>query len=222
MRAKFTSLTPKLYEYLAAHNPRDAVLHDLAAETAALGSVSLMQISVEQGALLTLLAQLMSARYAVEVGTFTGYSAICIARGLAPGGRVLCCDVNQEWTAIARRYWARAGLAHGIELRLAPALETLRSLPTRPEIDFAFVDADKINYRRYYEELLPRLRPNGLIVFDNVLWMGQVADCTDHSESTEALRELNELLIRDERVEAVMIPVADGLTLARKRPVSTS
>jgi len=222
MHEKFTSLTPKLYEYLVAHTPQDGVLRDLAAETAALGSLSLMQISVEQGALLTLLARLMGARYAVEVGTFTGYSAICIARGLAPGGRVLCCDVNEEWTTIAQRYWARAGLAHRIELRLAPALDTLRSLPAHPEIDLAFVDADKTNYLRYYEELLPRLRPNGLIVFDNVLWMGQVAECTDHSESTEALRKLNDLLVRDERVDAVMIPVADGLTLARKRRGGTS
>ncbi|MFN8542973.1 MAG: class I SAM-dependent methyltransferase [Candidatus Binatia bacterium] len=218
MHEKFTRMTPELYTYLLAHNPpQDEVLRDLATETATLGGLSLMQIAVEQGAFLTLLARLMGARRAVEVGTFTGYSAITIARGLAPDGRLLCCDVNPEWTAVARRYWERAGLADRIELRLAPALETLQSLPRTPEIDLAFVDADKTNYRHYYEELLPRLRPNGLIVFDNVLWAGQVADPSDHDESTEALRALNAFVARDARVDAAMIPVADGLLLARKR-----
>ena len=218
MHEKFTALTPALYEYLVAHNPEpDPVLRDLAAETAALGPVSLMQVSVEQGAFLTLLGRLMGARRAVEVGTFTGYSAISIARGLVPEGRLLCCDVSGEWTAIARRYFARAGLAERIELRLAPALDTLRALPGVADIDLAFVDADKPNYRAYYEELLPRLRPNGVIIFDNVLWMGQVIDPTDRSESTEAIRALNDFVARDARVEAVMLPISDGITLARKR-----
>jgi caffeoyl-CoA O-methyltransferase len=159
----------------------------------------------------------MGARRAVEVGTFTGYSAISIARGLAPDGHLLCCDVNEEWAAIARRYFARAGLAERITLRIAPALETLRRLPPAPEIDLVFIDADKTNYRAYYEELLPRLRPNGLIIFDNVLWMGHVIDATDTSESTEAIRTLNDVLLRDERVDVVMLPVSDGITLARKR-----
>jgi caffeoyl-CoA O-methyltransferase len=218
MHEKFTALSPALYEYLVAHNPEpDAVLRDLAAETAALGPISLMQVSVEQGALLTQLARLMDARRAVEVGTFTGYSAISIARGLAPDGRLLCCDVSEEWTAIARRYFARAGLTERIELRIAPALDTLRALPPNPEIDLVFIDADKPSYRAYYEELLPRLRPNGVILFDNVLWMGQVIDATDHTESTEAIRALNDLVARDPRVEAVMLPISDGLTIARKR-----
>ncbi|HLK10525.1 MAG TPA: O-methyltransferase [Candidatus Binatia bacterium] len=218
MHAKFTAMTPDLYAYLVAHNPpEDDVLRDLAAETAALGPVSVMQVAAEQGALLTLLARLVGARLAVEVGTFTGYSAIAIARGLASGGRLLCCDVSAEWTAIARRYWTRAGLADRIELRLAPALETLRALPPAAEIDLAFVDADKPSYRAYYEELLPRLRPNGLLVFDNVLWSGQVADPAAHDESTAALRALNDHVARDPRVDAVMLPVADGLTLVRKR-----
>lgn len=218
MHDKFVRMTPQLYEYLLAHNPpQDDVLADLARETAALGPVSMMQIAVEQGAFLTLLARLIGARNAVEVGTFTGYSAISIARGLGPGGRLLCCDVNEEWTAVARRYWTRAGLADHIELRLGPALETLRALPLAPAIDLAFVDADKGNYRHYYEELLARVRPNGLIVFDNVLWMGQVADPSDQEESTRALRELNDLVSHDPRVDAVMLPVADGLMLTRKR-----
>jgi caffeoyl-CoA O-methyltransferase len=218
MQTKFTALTPPLYDYLLAHNPPcDDVLRDLAEETAALGPVSLMQVAVEQGALLTLLARLLGARRAIEVGTFTGYSAISIARGLAPEGRLLCCDVSERWTAIARRYFARAGLAERITLRLGPAIDTLRALPSTPDVDLAFVDADKPSYLAYYEALLPRLRPGGLVVFDNVLWMGQVIDATDHSEDTEAIRTLNDTIARDTRVESVMLPVADGLTLARKR-----
>ncbi len=218
MHEKFTALTPALYEYVVAHNPpQDEVLRDLAAETAALGPVSMMQIAVEQGALLTWLARLLGVRFAVEVGTFTGYSAISIARGLAPGGRLLCCDVSEEWTAIARRAWTRAGLADRIELRLGPALDTLRALPASPPIDLAFIDADKTSYRAYYEELLPRLSPSGVIVFDNVLWSGSVVDPAKTDESTVAIRELNDFVARDARVSAVMLPVADGITLARRR-----
>lgn len=218
MHEKFTALTPELYAYLVGHNPRpDAALRDLAAETAALGPISLMQVSVEQGAFLTLLARLLGARRALEVGTFTGYSAISIARGLAPDGHLLCCDVSEEWTAIARRYFARTGLQDRITLRLAPALETLRTLPHRAEIDLAFVDADKTSYRAYYEKILPRLRPNGLLVLDNVLWMGRVVDPSDQDESTRAIRELNDAIAADARVESVMLPVSDGLTLVRKR-----
>jgi caffeoyl-CoA O-methyltransferase len=218
MSDKFTALTPALYDYLVAHNPPpDAVLRDLAAETTRLGPISIMQVAVEQGAFLTLLARVMGARRAVEVGTFTGYSAISIARGLAPAGHLLCCDVSEDWTAIARRYFTRAGLEDRITLRIAPALQTLRALPSAAEIDLAFIDADKTSYRAYYEELLPRLRPNGVIAFDNVLWSGHVADPSFDSEDTVALRALNDFLVTDERVDTVMLPVADGLTLARKR-----
>jgi caffeoyl-CoA O-methyltransferase len=218
MDDKFTTLTPTLYAYLLAHNPpRDAVLTDLAAETAALGGWSIMQIAHEQGAFLTLLARLLGARRIVEVGTFTGYSAICLARGLAPGGRLLCCDVSEEWTAVARRAFERAGLTDRIDLEIAPALDTLRALPERPEIDLVFVDADKPNYRNYYETLLPRLRPGGLFVFDNVLWMGEVANPANQDESTRAIRALNDHLVQDPRVDTAMLPVADGVTLARKR-----
>jgi len=177
----------------------------------------MMQVAPEQGSFLTLLARVSGARAAVEVGTFTGYSAISIARGLAPGGKLLCCDVSDEWTSIARRYWERAGLGDRIELRLGPGVETLRSLPRTEHLDLAFIDADKVNYKVYYEEILARLRPNGLIVFDNVLWMGAVVDATNRSDDTVAIREVNDLVCRDPRVEAVMIPVADGLLLARKR-----
>jgi len=218
MHEKFLSLTPAVYEYLVAHSaPPDDVLRDLAAETAALGPVSVMQVAVEQGAFLTLLARLMGARRIVEVGTFTGYSAICLARGLADGGRLLCCDVSAEWTAIARRYWERAGLADRIELHLGPGLDTLRALPSTAEIDLAFIDADKSGYLGYYEELLPRLRPNGLLIFDNVLWSGLVADAATTDDQTLALRALNDHVAADPRVETVMLSVADGLLLARKR-----
>jgi caffeoyl-CoA O-methyltransferase len=218
MVEKFTALTPALYEYLVRQAPPlDDVLRDLREETEGLGPIALMQVAVEQGAFLTLLARAIGARHAVEVGTFTGYSAIAIARGLAADGRLLCCDVSDEWAAVARRYFARAGLQDRIDLRVAPALDTLRALPTTPAIDLAFVDADKPSYRAYYEELLPRLRPNGLLLFDNVLWSGAVVDASDHSENTEAIRALNDHVARDTRVESVMLPVADGLTIARKR-----
>lgn len=216
--AKFTALTPPLYEYLVAHNPpEDDVLRDLVAETQRLGGVARMQIAVEQGAFLGWLARVIGARRAVEVGTFTGYSAISIARGLPPDGRLLCCDVSEEWTTIAKRYFARAGLADRIELRLAPALETLERLPRTPDVDLAFVDADKENYRAYYEALLPRLSPRGVLVFDNVLWGGSIIDPANRNASTVALRELNDLVARDPRVDAVMLPVADGLSLVRRR-----
>ena len=218
MHSKFTALTPDLYDYLSARrSERDPVLAELVLETEKLGGISLMQIAQDQGALLTLLVRVIGARNAIEVGTFTGYSGISIARGLAPGGRLLCCDVSEEWTSIARKYFARAGVGDRIELKIAPAIETLRALPHGETVDFAFIHADKSNYRNYYEELLPRLRPNGLIVFDNVLWAGQVIDASDQSDNTRALRELNDFLPTDKRVECVMIAVADGLMLVRKR-----
>ncbi len=218
MPDKFTTLTPDLYAYLIEQrSERDPVLAALAKETEELGPISLMQIAPEQGALMTLLARATGARFAVEVGTFTGYSGLCVARGLRDDGRLLCCDVSEEWTAIARRYWEKAGVAHKIDLRLGPALDTLRGLPADTHFDMAFIDADKPNYRNYYEEILKRLRPNGLILFDNVLWMGQVLDRASTDESTRALRELNAFLATDPRVEAVMLAISDGLTIVRKR-----
>jgi caffeoyl-CoA O-methyltransferase len=218
MHAKFTSITPDLYDYLVRHgHNEDPVLAELVVETERLGGIALMQIAPEQGTLMSILARSIGARTAMEIGTFTGYSAICIARALPKDGRLICCDVNEEWTAIARRYFAKAGVADRIDLRIAPAIDTLKALPAGTTFDFAFIDADKVSYRQYYEALLPRLRPNGLIVFDNVLWMGQVIDASDQSEDTRALRDLNDFIARDPRVHAVMISVSDGLTIVRKR-----
>ncbi len=218
MLNKFTTLTPELYEYLVQHrSERDPVREELIRTTADLGALSLMQIAPEQGAFMTMLTQLIGVRRAIEVGTFTGYSALCIAQGLPADGRLICCDVNAEWTAIGKQHWEKAGVAHKIDLRLAPALETLRSLPEDMAIDLAFIDADKVNYAAYYEALLKRLRPNGVLLFDNVLWMGQVLDISSPSEDTQAIRALNALLANDKRVDCVMLPIADGLTVVRKR-----
>jgi caffeoyl-CoA O-methyltransferase len=211
-------LTPAVNDYLAALAPGpDPVLADLAAYTQGLGGVANMQIATDQGAFLTLLARLIAPRFVVEVGTFTGYSSICLARGLAEGGRMLCCDVSEEWTSVARKYWERAGVADRIELRLAPALETLQTLPTDPPIDLAFIDADKQGYRGYWDEIVPRLRPGGVILVDNVLWSGKVADDSVQDDDTQALRAFNDYVRADDRVEAVLVPIADGLTVARRR-----
>lgn len=212
-------IAPAISDYLLAHcTPADDVLRDLAAETAAaLPDELSMQISQDEGELLAMLARMVGARYAVEVGVFTGYSAICVARALPPGGRLLACDVSEEWTAMARRYWERAGLTDRIDLRLAPAVETLRGLPLDEPIDFAFIDADKISYPTYYEELVRRLRPGGLIVLDNVLREGRVADPAFHEPADIVIRELNDAIAGDDRVDSVMLPVRDGVTLVRKR-----
>ena len=216
---KFLRLTPELYNYLVAHGGNyDALLAELAEETARrMGGVAMMQISPEQGAFMTILARAIGARHAVELGTFTGYSAICIARALPPDGTLLCCDVSAEWTPIARRYWEKAGLSHKITLKLAPALDTLRALPGNAIFDFAFIDADKSNHRNYYEEILKRLRPNGLILIDNVLWNGEVLNRHNQTADTRAIRELNDFLPSDNRVDMVMLPIADGITICRKK-----
>jgi caffeoyl-CoA O-methyltransferase len=194
------------------------VARELADETARLfpGSAT-MQIGSEQGTFMTLLARIGGARNAVEVGTFTGYSAICLARGLAAGGRLLCCDVSEEWTAVARRFWQRAGLADRIELRLGPAIETLRALPAGPALDLAFIDADKPGYVGYWEEIVPRVRPGGVILVDNTFFGGGVVEPGGGSADVEAIRAFNDHAVADERVELVMLPVGDGLTLARKK-----
>lgn len=218
MKPKILPLGPALYDYILGHRtPDDAVLRELREETARLGDRAVMQIAPEQGTFLRLLVAAIGARRAVEVGTFTGYSAICIARGLGPGGRLLCCDVSAEWTAVARRYWEKAGVADRIELRLAPAAETLRALPPEPVFDFGFIDADKAGYPVYYEEVLRRLRPGGLIAVDNVLWSGDVIRGKRRDADTVAIRRFNDLVAADERVDSVMTPIADGITLARKR-----
>jgi caffeoyl-CoA O-methyltransferase len=211
-------LTKPVHDYLVAHAPPlDDVQRDLIAETEALGGISMMQIAPEQGAFMTLLTRLIGARRAIEVGTFTGYSAISIARGLSDDGTLLCCDVNEEWTAIARKYWERAGVDDKIELRIAPAIETLRSLPAGEQFDLAFIDADKPNYPHYYEEVLARLRRNGVILVDNTLWGGAVADSKATDDNTNAIRAFNDAVAVDDRVESTILTVGDGLTLIRKR-----
>ena len=215
---KFIAMTEPLYDYMVAHGHNgDPILAELAKETAALGPISMMQIAPEQGTLMSILVRAIGARSAIEIGTFTGYSALCVARALGPQGRLLCCDVSEEWTSIGRRYWEKAGVADRIELKIAPALETLKALPADRTFDFAFIDADKVSYSGYYEALLPRLRTNGLIVFDNVLWSGRVLDTQDVSDDTRALQKLNDHIAGDDRVEAVMISVSDGLSIIRKK-----
>jgi caffeoyl-CoA O-methyltransferase len=217
-RAKYTSLNPKLYQYVVAHGHNgDPIRAELSAETAKLGVVSMMQIAPEQGTLMGLLAGAIGARSAVEVGTFTGYSALCVARALPADGKMLCCDVNEQWTSVGERYWERAGVSNKITLKLAPAAETLTALPANYAIDFAFIDADKSNYRIYYEEILKRMRAGGLILIDNVLWNGAVLDSGNTSDDTKAIRAINDFIATDNRVEAVMLAISDGLTIVRKK-----
>jgi len=215
--AKFTSLDEDLHRYLVEHGSRqDDVLRRLAQETEALGGISIMQVAPDQGAFLTLFARAIGARRALEFGTFTGYSAICIARGLAQDGRLLTCEVSEEWAEVARRYFDEAGVADRIELRLGPALDTLKALPDE-RFDLAFIDADKEGYPAYYEETLGRMRAGGVIMIDNVLHGGAVLDEADDSPGNRAIRELNERIAHDERVDIAMLGVADGITLALRR-----
>lgn len=216
--AKFTNMTNDLYAYMAGHrSDRDALLAELAEETKNLGPVSMMQVAPDQGALLTILTRLTGARNAIEIGTFTGYSGLCIARGLPEDGSLLCCDTSEEYTAVARKYFDKAGVGDCVEIKIAPALETLQALDSSEQFDLAFVDADKTNYGSYFDELLPRVRPNGLLLFDNVLWGGSVIDVTNVQDGTKAIRAVNDQIRDDPRVESVMIAVSDGLTVARKR-----
>src|SRR6266702_1360667 len=212
-------ISPQLNDYMAAHSsPPDAVLLELADETAQRFPDSVgLQIGPEQGTFMTLLARIMGARSAVEVGTFTGYSSICIARGLGERGRLLCCDVSEEWTSVAQRYWQKAGLADRVELRLGPALDTLRALAADPAFDLAFIDADKPGYIGYWEEIVPRTRPGGAILVDNTLSHGRVIDPADQDASVRGIRDFNDHAVADDRVELVLLPVGDGLTLARKK-----
>ncbi|HLA17129.1 MAG TPA: class I SAM-dependent methyltransferase [Candidatus Limnocylindrales bacterium] len=188
-------------------------------ETAALPEHN-MQIAPEQGAFMALLVELMAARRCVEVGTFTGYSSLAVALALPADGHLTCFDVSAEWTSIARRYWSEAGVADKVELRLGPGLAGLDALITEGgagTIDFAFVDADKVSYSAYHERILELLRPGGVVAYDNVFWGGRVTDPTVDDENVRAIRTLNEHLATDERVSIVMVPIGDGLTLARKR-----
>ncbi|MET9322995.1 class I SAM-dependent methyltransferase [Streptomyces sp. NPDC003038] len=205
-----------LYEYIVENSlPVDDAQRSLMNRTATVGERSRMQIGTPQGTFFTLLTQLMSARKAIEIGTFTGYSAMSIAKGLPGDGHLLTCDVNEEWTAIAQDAWKEAGVADRIELRLGPALDTLRSLPADPDWDLAFIDADKQSYVAYYEELVPRMRPGGAILVDNVLWFSTVVDDPEGEGAT--MREFNAHVAADPRVEAVILSIGDGVTLVRKK-----
>jgi caffeoyl-CoA O-methyltransferase len=211
-------LAAPIADYADAHTaPPDDVQARLIAETAALGRVSDMQISPLQGAFMELLVRAIGARRALEIGTFTGYSALCIARGLPPDGQLLCCDVNESWTAIGRRYWDEAGVGHKIELRIGPALDTVKALPSAEQFDVAFVDADKSGYPGYIDAIAPRLRPGGLVLVDNTLRAGTVADPKVTDDDTAAMRRFNDAVAADDRWWCVLLPIADGLTILQKR-----
>ena len=215
------SLDDRLYQYLLDVSVDESdLLRELREETAASVEFSVMQISPEQGQFMTLLMRLIGARRAIELGTYTGYSSICIASGLPEDGELICCDITEQWTDVARRYWRRAGLESKISLHLRPALETLQALLDEGragEFDFVFIDADKQNYVAYYELSLKLLRQGGLIAIDNTLWSGDVADPANQEPGTRAIRRMNEMLKHDDRVDKCMLPLGDGLSLARKK-----
>jgi caffeoyl-CoA O-methyltransferase len=219
MTTRTVGLSEDLQAYVLAHSaPQDQITLDLAKETrASLGSLAGMQVAPEQSALLNLLAKLVGARLAVEVGTFTGLSSLAIARGMPADGRLICFDISEEYTSIARRYWARAGVQDRIELRIGPAAQMLPLLPDEPHLDLAFIDADKTGYPVYWAELVPRMRPGGVIVVDNVLQHGRVLDPPPDNASVQAIVKFNDDILADDRVEVVMLPIADGVTVARRR-----
>jgi predicted O-methyltransferase YrrM len=220
MSGKSIGLSDGLHEYLLRVGVREhEALRRLREATQALPEHD-MQVAPEQGALMGLLARLTGARRCLEVGTFTGYSALAVALALPADGHILCCDVSAEWTSIARRFWSEAGVGDRIELRLGPALQTLDALladGAQDTFDYAFVDADKAGYPAYHDRLMQLVRPGGVMLWDNVLWGGEVIDPAADDPDTRGVRDLNEALARDERIDLVMLPVADGLTVARKR-----
>ncbi len=220
MSRKNAGLADDLYDYMVRTTVRDDdILRRLREETLETGW-GMMQIAPDQGQFMALLTRLTGARRALEVGVFTGYSSLCVARALGEGGSLVALDVSEEWTAIARRYWAEAGVADRIDLRLAPAVESLERLVEEGQagsFDIAFIDADKENYDTYYERALVLVRPGGLILIDNVLWGGAVIDDSDQSADTRAIRAINEKVGGDDRVDMAMVPTGDGLTIARKR-----
>jgi predicted O-methyltransferase YrrM len=217
--SKFTPLTDELYDYMVEHGARqDDVLRRVQEETAAMGDISVMQIAPDQGAFMTLLCRSIGASEAIELGTFTGYSAICIARGLEPGGRLIACELSEEYAETAARNLEAAGVADRVEIRIGPAAETVRAIPEREAFDFAFIDADKPAYDTYYEACLRLVRAGGLIAIDNVLWSGAVADSKAHDTDTAALRALNLKIRDDPRVESCLLTVGDGVMLVRPLP----
>jgi caffeoyl-CoA O-methyltransferase len=217
--AKGIGLTDELHTYLVNHGtPPDEVLKRLMVRTEeATGAFAPMQIAPEQGAFMTWLTRLMGARYALEVGTFTGYSALCIARGLPADGKLVCLDISEEWTAIGREAWVEAGVENRIDLQIGPAAETLSAIAPKGQFDLAFIDADKTSYETYIDLIFPRLRQGGVVLVDNVLWHGAVLDDEKQDDDTLAIRAFNEARAMDNRWDRVMLPISDGLTLLRKR-----
>jgi len=217
---KFTALNEPLYKYFVQHSVREPeVLSRLREETSRL-EMSVMQISPEQGQFLSLLIKLLNVQRAIEVGVFTGYSSLAVAMSLPEDGLLVACDINKEWTDMARRFWKEADVEKKIQLKLGPAVTSLQALVDSGEqnqFDYAFIDADKTNYRNYYELCLTLVKPGGIILIDNVLWGGAVIDDSDQSEDTIAIRELNEFILNDTRIDLSMLPLADGLTLIRPR-----
>ncbi|HZE38589.1 MAG TPA: O-methyltransferase [Stackebrandtia sp.] len=212
-------ISDEISGYLAAHGSApDVIMRDLIAETRrSLPDASGMQIGTEQSAFMTLLTRIIGVSNAVEVGTFTGMSSLAVARGMRPDGKLICFDVSEEYTAVARRYWERAGVADRVELRIGDARKALRELPSEPHLDMVFIDADKEAYPAYWEELVPRMRQGGVLTVDNTLSGGRVADPSAKDGRTEAIRAFNDLVEGDERVDAVLMPIGDGLTVAYKR-----
>jgi caffeoyl-CoA O-methyltransferase len=217
-RSRTSVVDQAIAAYAIAHSSDpDAVQLELQTVTQErTGALAGMQIGDDQADFMETLVRAMGARRAVEVGTFTGYSALAVARGMGPEGRLLCCDVSEEWTSIARQYWEKAGIADRIDLRLGPGLDTLRALPSGEQFDFAFVDADKAGYRDYYEEIIPRLRIGGLLLADNTLWSGRVARDDESDESTVAMRAFNDHVAADPRVRIAMLTIGDGVTVVQR------
>ncbi len=217
--SRLSFLPDHISDYVRAHSePPDAIQVALTEATReATGDFALMQIGPDQAAFMSVLTAILQPRFAVEIGTFTGYSALAVARALPEGGRLLACDVSEEWTAIARDFWEQAGVADRIELVIGPAMETITSLPPEREIDLAFIDADKTGYIDYYETLLPRLSDNSVILVDNTLWLGLVADANADDDDTVALRAFNDHVLDDPRSEVAQLSVGDGVTMIRRR-----
>ena len=218
MSSRSLGLSESVYSYMLNHSLRESESCQKLREETNSMEYGMMQISPEQGQFMGLLVSLLSVKKAIEVGTFTGYSALCVAQSLPKDGKLIACDVSKEWTNIGRKYWEEAGVEHKIDLRIAPAEETLKNLLDESgTFDFAFIDADKVNYQIYYELVLQLLRSGGLLLVDNVLWGGSVADDENQEESTIAIRNVNCHIHQDTRVDISMLPVGDGLTLVRKK-----
>ena len=220
MSSTTIQLNEKVHDYLLGHSLRESTAcQQLREQTDAMPAAT-MQVSPEQGQFMAFLVELTGARKAVEVGTFTGYSALCVAQALPEDGTLVCCDVSEAWTGVGKKYWEQAGVSDRVDLRIGPAVDTLKAIRDAGEegtFDFGFIDADKTSYQSYYEHMLSLLRPGGLLLIDNVLWGGSVADPDKTDEDTEAIRALNAFLHQDDRVSLSMLPVGDGLTLALKR-----